>query len=509
MRLEDLQAELRPRHGFEAMDLGLRMLQRWWKPAMGAWLVTLLASSVLAFGLTFWALPLGLFVLWCTQVLTGRVVLFVLSRALFGALPTLKETLQATPKLLFSDWGGAFVDRLDPTRALVSPVRQLEGLRGSEANRRKSQLRAKGAALAMLLSATCWAMEMLVSVGVVAFVFMVLPETPAFRELLYADLADLSFPGWLRGVFLGAWLIAHALIEPLHVAAGFGLYINRRTRLEGWDVELQFRQLARRLGSRKVLGAALILVCTFLPLSAHADESAFGGIGEVRLLQGDPELGDLTPNEAVHQVLEHPDFDTTETTTTWRKKEGADSKLLEWLEGCTEPQEQEPQQMASPSLEPLSAGIQALLWVGMGALLIFIVVILLRGRGDVLAGALERPLPESRSGTGGPSPELLPSDLPAVARRHWANGEHALAVGLLYQGAVADLVRRGLPIDEGATEGECLRVVRRRLEGETLAYFKQLTRTWQTLAYAHRGVGDAEFEPLVSTWARHFNEGAA
>jgi hypothetical protein len=33
-----------------------------------------------------------------------------------------------------------------------------------------------------------------------------------------------------------------AFLEPFYVAAGFGMYVNRRVALEAWDVEQEFRR---------------------------------------------------------------------------------------------------------------------------------------------------------------------------------------------------------------------------------------------------------------------------
>ena len=48
-----------------------------------------------------------------------------------------------------------------------------------------------------------------------------------------------------------AYLVALFLIEPLYVASDFTLYLNRRTELEGWDIEIAFRQLAARRASAR------------------------------------------------------------------------------------------------------------------------------------------------------------------------------------------------------------------------------------------------------------------
>jgi hypothetical protein len=39
-----------------------------------------------------------------------------------------------------------------------------------------------------------------------------------------------------------AYAAAVAFVEPFYVAAGFGLYLNRRVELEAWDIEQEFRR---------------------------------------------------------------------------------------------------------------------------------------------------------------------------------------------------------------------------------------------------------------------------
>jgi hypothetical protein len=56
--------------------------------------------------------------------------------------------------------------------------------------------------------------------------------------------------GWLSGLAAAqvgiissiAYAVAVACLEPFYVAAGFGLYINRRVELEAWDIEQEFRR---------------------------------------------------------------------------------------------------------------------------------------------------------------------------------------------------------------------------------------------------------------------------
>jgi hypothetical protein len=52
-----------------------------------------------------------------------------------------------------------------------------------------------------------------------------------------------SLPG-TKLVFLitFAYGAAVAFLEPFYVAAGFGMYVNRRVALEAWDIEQEFRR---------------------------------------------------------------------------------------------------------------------------------------------------------------------------------------------------------------------------------------------------------------------------
>ena len=71
--------------------------------------------------------------------------------------------------------------------------------------------------------------------------------------------------------------MAVTTIEPFYVAGGFSLYLNRRTLLEGWDIELELRRCAARFtnartGTAVLAGATLVALIswTTLPLPAAA-----------------------------------------------------------------------------------------------------------------------------------------------------------------------------------------------------------------------------------------------
>ena len=78
--------------------------------------------------------------------------------------------------------------------------------------------------------------------------------------------------------------IAVSIVEPVYVAAGFSLYLNRRAILEGWDIELSLRRLDTRLrGLRAAAVVVLALACALAapPPAAASEKSAKAEIKEV------------------------------------------------------------------------------------------------------------------------------------------------------------------------------------------------------------------------------------
>ena len=80
-------------------------------------------------------------------------------------------------------------------------------------------------------------------------------------------------PRWAQLLTTCLYWLAVTLSEPVYIAAGFGLYLNRRTQLEAWDLELVFRRLAARARSLASAVAALLpvaLLCAGLAFSTPA-----------------------------------------------------------------------------------------------------------------------------------------------------------------------------------------------------------------------------------------------
>jgi hypothetical protein len=298
---------------------------------------------------------------------------------------------------------------------------------------------------------------------------------------------------WTLAAFIAiCHIISVSIMEPLYVAGGFALYINRRTLLEGWDIEVAFRRLARRLTQ------AAPAVRTFGPAVAALVVFLGAGIAHAQSSDLDP-----NPSEVIQAVLADPDFGGTEIRTEWH---------WPWLEDFLEADD-EPQLPSDTGWlgEFLAAGGQFLMWVLAAVLVAVAAVLVVR---QIQSGAWRRPKPATVSlpdlAFGHTAlPETLPEDVPAAAWALWETGEHALALGMLYAGAIHDLVlRRGVQIPRAATEGICLRAVRAHTGGELAGYFAELTRAWLQSAYAHRPPEQDVVRGLCGRWSLHFQGSA-
>ena len=130
MRIDQISVELRPRSSWEAVELGTALVRTHaraiWIPYV---LLTLpmfaaLCAAFAWFDQLEWA---GVAYWWLKPVF-DRVPLFVVSRAVFGTVPSVRETLAAQ-----RTWGWRWMPhyltwrRLSPYRSLFLPVDLLEG----------------------------------------------------------------------------------------------------------------------------------------------------------------------------------------------------------------------------------------------------------------------------------------------------------------------------------------------------------------------------------------------
>jgi hypothetical protein len=463
MQLEDLTAEVRPRSHWEAVDLGFALVRRHFPRLLAGWLLCIGPLWAALLLLMRWVSPgLIIFAIWWLKPLYGRVTLFHLSRALFGATPRLRETLRAWPGLLVSRLPFALLGgRLNTQRGLLLPVQMLEGLKGRARKERSKVITRHSGSTASSLLFCCAGYEMFLAGALVSLLLMMLPETATselFESLLDVGTLRNGIPPALLWLALGSWLVAMTLVEIFYIGGSFGLYLNCRTHLEGWDVELTFRRLGRRLAG--IATALAILLC--VPASGavkRADPAAI-------------EKEKTAAREEISTVLAHEDFKI-------HKMKIRMPKLFNFIG-------------------------YAIFWAAVAFAVWKLVEFIIRNRHSLKLQPRTNaaPVPAAKSVMGlNITPDSLPGDVVRAAREKWEEGDFHGALSLLYRGSLSWLlVHASLPVRDSDTEGDCLRHTRNLPDSPSRGYFEKLTVQWISAAYGDRAPADEIMRALFEEW---------
>ena len=539
--LEKISARIAPRNAWQAMDLGVRIYQTWWKPLTVIWLAVTLAPLVLLLSLTgidnaLW----GCLAWWWLKPLWERPLLEYCARALFSDAPTVKQLLRELPRHTLSGiipW--LFLRRLDPARGMHLAVTQLEKQRGASYQLRIRNLSLgindHGASLTMIMLL----IEQLIAVGIIMLIAMLAPDQYYLREMDWV-LDDSGQTLWL---FIGAWYLATTLCEPLYICCSFALYLNKRTWLEGWDLELGMRQIgAKRRAQRSQLGATLLFLCAFgfsqLPNNASADERATASDAAA--------TQELDVQNRTIEILASPQFMPMELKESWRFKDlfgsGDDTddhsddenalafweRIFNWISSLFDSNEKDHERKDSGDFElPTLAEIfRFLIWVVVASLTIWVAINVRRWLTLIERKKRYRPRATHVAGLD-IRPESLPDDVAAHALAALEQDNLRDALSLLYRATLSKLLGSiDTDLAPGATESECLRALQIALQASNTTLTEQpprrstnnhpgflflqtLTPLWISTAWAHRPPAREEIRALALQWRQLFEQQAS
>lgn len=530
MRLDALTVQLRRRTEWDAMELGRAMLRAWRTPIFRTW-ITAYVPVMLVLTVATWPNAwLAVAVLWWLEPVFERLMLHVCSQQLFGVQLSPREALAAWPTWLRHTgllWS-LTIGRLSPTRSLVLPVRQLERQKGRDARARASLLRHRAGTFAWWLttcSATMWILAIFGQLLCLSWLM------PAGMDGSLSDrisaLTVLSVGVTAADVIIvAAAALATTLVTPLFVTTGFALYLNRRTELEAWDIEVAFRSVAEREKSRRdaaagglgASAATFVVLISLMSLalggaqsiahaqsnapaqSANAAQSNAPAPSDTMAPQSttDPASA-VTPTKAtLLDVLRDPVFGTEQDVREWRWKArkpqvAPDTPAPWWLGGL--------QSFIGAAARSARALLVVLAVVATGWFLVR-----LARQQEAKATGTTSPVPSVLFGLD-VRPEALPSDVVAAAKRLIAAGNVAGAVALLYRAALVALVHgAGVTFADGDTERDCLRRAGSAISGDELAYFESLVTAWQHIAYAHAAFPGDRLERLCDEYPDRFRQ---
>lgn len=499
MELERISVVLRPRAPREAIDLGAAMLRANAAAVWSAWFAFTLPVFVLcnALGVLLGLPWLGLVLVWWLKPLFDRLPLYVLSRAVFDHAPGWRETLRGQRQWSWrSTIAGLTWLRIDSSRALRLPLGLLEGAPRKQRAARWKVLRRRIVGETSLLTYGCLQFELVLFLSVWLFALLLIPHEwrPESLTGFFRDDAHAAATPWMLAGATVAYL-AMSAIEPLYVACGFALYLNRRTQLEAWDIDLAFRRLRTRLqGLGKVLGV-LLLCAGALPLSARAAAPAQAPPKPPvttldKVFRQPPDSADAGFAAAAAQVYRDPRF-------------GGERTVRRWVFKYAPKPATRAQQASFPLLgRILGAVFKGLLWLALIAAAIALGWFAWRWRGRWMAEPDEPGQASPQSLQAGIAAEApLPADLAGAARALWQAQQRREALALLYRGCVEQTARLlQQPPSADATEADWLRRATAIDDPARAQRVIAIVRTWQFAAYAGRYPDDATIEQLLSGW---------
>ncbi|MBN5035113.1 DUF4129 domain-containing protein [Stenotrophomonas maltophilia] len=534
MRIDHLDVVLRARSGWEAMELGSALSRRHARAVWGSWLLASAPLFVVFNALGWWLDAFGwawLAMWWC-KPLFERAPLYVLSRGIFGEPVGTLAALRAQRSWGNAGfWGYLGWRRFSVLRSLCLPVNLLEGNAPAQRGARRRAVAAGAAGAAAVLTVACMAFEAVLVSGAIGAVFMFMPLELMSESWRAAwDMIGQDTPAWARAGFnLACWL-ASVLIGPFYVGAGFGLYLNRRTQMEAWDVEIALRRLRERL--LPATSTLALLLCLALPLASapvHAQDAQTAAeqaddAGEDEDSAEEPATAANDPanapamifgaapvdtagfRQAVNRAYEDPLQRPTREITRWKPIEQAEEKKKEDKQLQRDTNSKGERKARKDGIAWLARLAEWGLWGLLGVLLLVLLLTArlwlpwLRGSGRRKAEAAPQVVEEPVE-----LPVVLPPDVATQAGLLWDQGRPRQALALLYRASVRTVGERsGIALPPGATEAQCLRASRRMPDATDRDLFARIVRMWQYAAYGGRLPSRADFDALADTLRRQY-----
>lgn len=500
MQITNTTAALRPRSVWEAIDLGFVLAQAWWWPLYRLWLGVALPVFLLCSLIGYDNPVVAAIIFWWLKPAYEQLPLIYLSRALFKQDPSIKIYSWSSLKIIFKQllWNISF-RRLSPIRSFTAAVSQLEGLSGSARSRRLESL-TRNAPGFWQFTAIMMNFELFFTLSLSLIVMFVIPENVEIaawyddNKILIDHLSNILY------------FISASIVAPFFVSGGFSMYINRRTILEGWDIEIEFKRLQERLQRSAKNVAAWVLPLLLLPtlVLSMAVASPASAASDPQEYEQAPLVSKESAKKTIEEIMADKDFGHKETvkrwkyTGDWKWKRDTNSDL-------------EYQNMGF--LENLGVFIsqigEIILWIAIGVLVVLLLY--------YLPGWLNKiPTPTKNHKREKQKPNVLfglnveknslPDDVAATALALMQKGDVRQSLSLLYRASLSLLINHhGLDVHDSHTEGECLELVESLGKSEISAYFDGLTQAWISLAYGHRTPTESTLQSLCHNWSHTFN----
>lgn len=508
MDLNNVTVEMRPRGEWEAVDFGVRLVRRDASAIYKIWFaISLPLLALAAAAILYSPYPmLATFLYWWFEPITDGPILRIISRRLFGEDANIRSALRSTPYLTLRNYIFLLpIYRFHMARSTAIPVTQLEGLRGASRRARAKVLNIKISNHGMGVTLAYHHLLLALYFGVYLIVYVLIPTT--YQDSAGAAWLEMPLNDGDRTMMLASlalFYIAQSALHPWFVGAGFGLYINCRTQLEAWDIEVAFRRMVQRRTAG--LAFAALLFATILPL-ALMPENAFARDDTEPQTSESVDTGfvgywdDKETRAALNAAFANEALETDQQTEVWRRIEAAEDKSAP---------ERESSGWFFDAIRDIGKLFSFLIEFGLWILLAFLLglIFVTRGRWLPYVGfGLPGPTKTRRVilSSGEVTAESLPSDIPAEVTRLWRANKKRDALSLLYRGSVfAVVANHGVRLPASATEGLCIAAIKEQTAPDRADFFAQIVHNWVLCAYGFRSPDDEAVYSICADWQQHF-----
>jgi hypothetical protein len=464
---------LRRRNFWEAADSGLLLWRKnffLFLPffAIPLWICAF-ALRLLPENFRSWS-PL---VLWFLKPLFDRPVLHIISVRFFEKDCGMKRLLRGFWKTIFRALPGDLLwRRFSPFRSAVMPVRILENVKSREAKRRRQALKMGGLNFGAFLTIWGIALSVVLMGGEILFSFVMIELV---QENYISSVSDFLTNGEI--FYYAAWCVNYMLVESIYVCMGFGVYINSRVEVEGWDIEILFRNIAEAARKKGPILAALVFIAAFgffSPAAVSAAES--------------PAPITQAPLETLEEIFSSGDFGGEKDGWGIRLKKPIELREAPDFDFDIAPWMEKIKQIFAVTLRVILAAVIA-------ALAVMTFLYFRKNYRPKTHIASEVKI-SSHYAKKGERPELLLEK----AQGFYARGEIRIAWGYCFSAAIGFWsLRCGIVFPDNATEYECLRLVRSVETPDTSpSEFADLVVQWAGLAYGGRRPGEGAFEKAIA-----------
>lgn len=506
MKLENLQITLARRTPWQAMDLGLQVARQHYQ---SLFIISALVTSLLAlllFALCQNVIYASLLLFWFKPIIE-RPLLFYMSRAIFSEAPSLKQSLLSLRGLADRLWFKTlFIHRLSISRSFNAPVELLEGLQGETRSDRLHILHNSdnGSAWLSILGIH---IEYALQITLLLLPILLLPKGVIeldFFQLLSSDNSAISVLTYL------SYGIAVALVAPFYVCCGFILYLNQRTRLEAWDIELGFKKISGRLASLNTFNSNILIVVfvslfSVSPTPTWAEETenneqscsienAHEARAAIEELYPRSESSDAKRiRSALVEVLNSDVFGehykdkdySLDWDWNWDFNPQPDSKGdFPWLS----------------IIKDLALYFKYLMILLLALLLSYILI--KYQPWQYLARFKKQQIDKPQSILGmDMSQQNLPHNFLNIIEEHLKQQQFRQALSLMFRAHLINAIHvKHIPFKHSNTEQECLMIMQSHSSESEAQCFAELVMHWQMLAYAHQSVSPEAIHTLFKHW---------